>query len=336
MDNVIRSEVRALQKVGGSLAVYLPREWCDMNKLEKGSKVNIRYTNDFLCIDIDKPSEIKGASIDVSSLLESDLKYILISLYILGYDHVKLTFGRRISLPLRRYVISSLRYTPEYRVVDEGDNFITLKRVAEGGDLIKALRHEFNSVLTMFRYVLESLQDGKDLISYVDAIEELDDEVDRARVEVERAAYKLTERPYLNVSMIRYVIPSVMISKYLERIADHLVSLMDEIGKITNSINKEVMLELLRELNVKYDELKKLFEEYYFSEIHLKKGDIISIVSKLIYIIENKKGFKDAILSRVSTSHSGLLSYHIIRIYDYFTDIAEALINALIDRTMSA
>ncbi|MEM2376747.1 MAG: PhoU domain-containing protein, partial [Sulfolobales archaeon] len=330
MDDSLRSEIRALQKVGGSLALYLPKEWCEANNLSKGSKVNLRYTTNFICLDVDVPDKSKSLAIDTSSLLEGELKYVLISLYILGYDRVKFLSNRRISLPLRRYITSSLRYTPDFKISDEGDNFITIKRIGEGEELIKSLTREFASVSTVFRYALEALESDKDLWYYHDAVEELDTEVDRARVEVERTAYKLTERPYSNPAKLRYIIPSVIISKLLERLADHIALLISELENSDKELRKNVS-QTLKELENTYEELKKIFGEYYLRRGPLGVDDIAPIISKLVYIIENKKAFREASIKSFHELSNELLVYHIIRIYDYITDIAEVLINVLLD-----
>ncbi|MEM1600754.1 MAG: PhoU domain-containing protein [Sulfolobales archaeon] len=328
--DLLRSEVRTLQKVGGSLALYLPKEWCEANNLSKGSKVNLRYSDDFICIDVDRPGRIRDAVVDITPLLEGELKYVLISLYILGYDYVKFVSSRKINLPLRRYLTSSLRYTPDFKIVDEGDNFITIKRVGEAEDLIRALTREFNAVSTVFRYASEALEVGKDIWSYYDAIEELDTEVDRARVEVERTAYKLTERPYLNTLRLRYVISSVIISKLLERLADHIVLFINELESVADELRKD-LLQLLKELISKYEELKKVFDEFYLERTPLRMDEIAPVISKLVYIIEGKKAFREALVKVFHKPVNELLIYHIIRIYDYMTDIAEVLVNVLLD-----
>ncbi|MCS7109075.1 MAG: phosphate uptake regulator PhoU [Sulfolobales archaeon] len=335
VNDLIKSEVRTLQKVGGSLALYLPKEWCEINNVSKGSKINLRYSDDFICLDVDRPEKVKGLSIDTTSLLEGELKYIIISLYILGFDYVKFTSNRRISLPLRRYLVSSLKHTPEYKVVDEGDNFITIKRVGEGEDLIKALIREFNIVSTVLRYALEAIESGKDFWDYSDAVEELDSEVDRARTEVERAAYKLTEKPYLNPLKMRYVIPSVLISKLLERLADHIVLLISELEKPPNELRRS-LLELLNELNSNYEGLRKVFEDHFPSKQIISIEDVGPTISKLVYIVEGKKKFREVVIKTLQGISSELVMYHVIRIYDYLTDTAEVLINVLVDSTSHA
>lgn len=332
MDESIKSEVRSLQKVGGSLALYLPKEWCEANNLLKGSKVNLRYTDEYLCVDVDKPTRSRHLVVDTTSLLEGELKYVLISLYILGYDYVKFVNNKKISLPLRRYIVSCLRHTPDYKVVDEGDNFITIRRIGEGEDLIKALIREFNTVSTVFRYAIDALEVGKDIWSYYDALEELDTEVDKARIEVERASYKISEKPYLNPIRYRHVISSVMISKSLERLADHITLFINEFERPGEDLRNNAS-QILKELKSKYEELRDIFEGFYLRRHSDGFKDATQIISKLVYIIEGKKSFRDLPARMLQGSANELIRYHLIRIYDYLTDIAEILINVLVDST---
>ncbi|MEM0454077.1 MAG: hypothetical protein QXO98_05425 [Sulfolobales archaeon] len=75
----------------------------------------------------------------------------------------------------------------------------------------------------------------------------------------------------------------------------------------------------------------KIFGEHYLRRSPLGVDVIAPIISKLVYIIENKKAFREASIKSFHELSNELLVHHIIRIYDYTTDIAEVLINVLLD-----
>ncbi|MEL9997231.1 MAG: phosphate uptake regulator PhoU [Sulfolobales archaeon] len=326
MSNV-KSEVRTLQRVGSSLAIYLPKEWCELNKLSKGSKVILRYSDNFLCLELEELSKSvrKELTFDVTSLSEDVLKYLIISLYIIGYDFIKLISRKKISLPLRRYLLSMLRYTSKYEVVEEGENYIVISGVGGTDNVVDALRREFNAVSTVFKYAIEALEGGpKTLDEYYDAMDELDDEVDKTQIEVERAAYKLIERPFINSELI-HIIPATIISIYLERLSDHLVLIVRELPRDFPNISK--LITYLREFNKNYIALYEVFNKIITKSY--STTEINGILEWLIRIIESKRIMREELTKTFQERGHELITYHVVRIYGLLTDIAEVLVDML-------
>ncbi len=323
----VRSEVRVLQKIGSSLALYLPKDWCERNKLSKGSNVTLRYTDNFLCIDLGGMSKVESTDIvlNITSMPEDVLKYLILSFYIAGYDRVKLVSHKRINLPLRRQLLSILRYALKYNVIEEGENFLVIGKVGEAENMLEALKREFNTVITVFKYTMEALENTKLLDKYYEAVNELDDEVDRAQVEVERAAFKLIQEPFANVLLLRYVIPATIMSLSLERLSDHLVLLVKEVANGYKNMGE--LLDYLQKFSKNLQELHDIL-----NDIITGKYDPINIVqtlSKLIRIVEIKRTVREDLSRTLNEPGFELVTYHIIRVYAIIADIAEALINTL-------
>lgn len=323
----VRSEVRVLQKIGSSLALYLPKDWCERNKLSKGSNVILRYADNFLCLDLGGMSKVESTDIilNITSIPEDVLKYLILSFYIAGYDRIKLVSHKRISLPLRRQLLSILRYALKYNVVEEGENFMVIGKVGEAENMLEALKREFNTVITVFKYTMEALENAKSLDDYYEAVNELDDEVDRAQVEVERAAFKLIQEPFTNVPLLRYVIPATIMSSSLERLSDHLVLLVKEAANGYKNMDK--LLHYLQEFNKHFQELYDIL-----NNIITGKYDPINVIqtlSKLIHMVESKRIVREDLSRTLNEPGFELVVYHIIRVYAIITDIAEALINTL-------
>ncbi len=322
----VRQEVRSLQKLGGSLALYLPKDWCDENGLEKGSKVVVRYAGRALVVEAGE-SERREATVDLDAILEGDLKYILISLYVLGFDRIRLLAKKRISLPTRRFVLSLLSYTPGYEIVEEGENFVDVAIIREVSDPVEALLRELNSVSTVFRYSIEALERVPDIPSeYVDAVEELDSEVDRAWFEVERALYKAADRPHSRLYGVRILVPLLLVSRYLERLTDHLVQLIREVYEAR--LQQPDLALQVRDLSAAYHEVAEVFKSVVSSRESVRGFDP---VVKLVNFIESKKSFRRSIVPRLRREGGILAAYHVMRIYDYITDIAEVTTNVIID-----
>lgn len=322
----VRQEVRSLQRIGGSLALYLPKDWCDANKLEKGSRVVVRYWGRSLVVEAGG-SERREATVDLDSILDGDLKYILISLYVLGFDRVRLLSRKRVSLSTRRFVLSLLSYTPGYEIVDEGENFIDVAITREAEDPVEALLRESNGVSTVFRYSLEALERAPGIPDeYVDAVEELDSEVDRAWFEVERALYKATDRPLPGPYGARMLVPLLLVSRYLERLSDHLVQLVREVREV--GLQQPDLVQQVRDLSEAYRELAEVLG----SVVRTRGGPGgLDYVAKLASFIENKRSFRRSVVPRLRKEGGILAAYHVMRIYDYLTDVAEVAMNIIIE-----
>ncbi|MEM1681786.1 MAG: phosphate uptake regulator PhoU [Sulfolobales archaeon] len=326
----VKQEIRSLQKLGGSLALYLPKEWCDMNNLTRGSKVRVRYVDRFLCVETER-EEKREAVIDLDDILDADLKYALISLYVLGFDRVRLSSKKKISLAIRRHIISLLNYTPGYEIVEEGENFVDIAIAREVEDPAKALSREFNSVSTLFKYSIEALERAPNIPDeYVDAIEELDDEVDRTWFEVERTVYKNVGRAYLKSVESRSMIHLLLVSRYLERLSDHIVQLVQEIH--ASPVQQYETIAQIRSLLISYHNIIESFKAVLEER---KSARDTNTITRLINVIENKKSYKHSIIPRLRKEGGTLVAYHVMRIYDYITDIAEVVTNVILDSLYS-
>lgn len=322
----VKQEVRSLQKLGGSLALYLPKEWCDDNGLTKGSRVRVKYGGKLLCVEIER-DEKREAVVDLDDILNGDLKYILISLYVLGFDRVRLSSKKRIGLTMRRYIFSLLNYTPGFEIVEEGENFVDVAIAREVEDPVEALSREFNSVFTLFKYTMEALERAPNVPDeYVDAIEELDNEVDRAWFEVERSVYKSMGKAHWRFAESRSLIPLLLVSRYLERLSDHLVQLVQEIRSLP--IQQYDIIAQIRSLLSSYHDIVRSFKAVLEERAGAKDS---SRITRLINVIENKKSYRHNVIPKLRKEGGMLVAYHVTRIYDYITDVAEVVINVILD-----
>ncbi|MEM2406611.1 MAG: PhoU domain-containing protein [Sulfolobales archaeon] len=283
-----------------------------------------------LCVETER-DEKREAVIDLDYTLDADLKYVLISLYVLGFDRARLSSKKKISSTMRRHRVSLLNYAPGYEIVEEGENFVDVAIAREVEDPIKALSREFNSVFTLFKYAIEALERAPSVPDEnVDAVEELDDEVDRAWFEVERTVYKSIGRTYLRSAESRSLIPLLLVSRCLERLSDHIVQLVQEAH--ASPIQQYGIIAQIRSLLLSYHDIVELFKEVLEKRESTRDTNI---VTKLINIIENKKSYKHGVIPRLRKEGGILIAYHVMRIYDCITDIAEVVTNVILDSPYS-
>ncbi|MCX8184674.1 MAG: phosphate uptake regulator PhoU [Sulfolobales archaeon] len=321
----VKQEIRTLQKLGGSIALYLPKEWCRRNGIDRGSKVVVRYGEKALCVEIGEVRE-RSAVVDLDGIFEGELKYVLISLYVMGFDRVRLVSKKRIGLSVRRFILQVLNYTPGYEIAEEGENFVTIAIAREPGSPFEAVLREFNSVSTVFKYVIEVLEKAASISEeYADAVGELDSEVDRAWFEVERAIYKAIDRPHPGFPGVRVLISLLLVSRYLERLSDHLVQLVYEVRE--QPLQQLDVANQVRAMSSTFLDIAEIFKNLLKSRED--SGDL-DTVSKLVNLIENKKSLRYSVIPRLRKESGTLAAYHVMRIYDYITDIAEVAINVIV------
>ncbi len=332
-------EERTIQEIRGSYAIYLPRSWCISNNLRKGSKILVKDLSGKLIIEpsdmAHKPVEF---NINIDAYTKDELRYIIISLYILGADYVKLESKRPIKPKIRSIVRDALRFLNGFEIFDMGKNYIVIKQSVPGIDIENQMYEAINKTRSMFSYIYESLKDeGRiDYDTLID-LSSIDDEIDRARNILERQLNKsLTTLNLPNNLNLRQLSFLVNIARISERIADHLYYIANLCIDKNRSCSLNIA-ETLRELQNIFEKLTiyiGVFLDHRESHMKGDSGENGSSLKlrDLVSIIEHKGEFHKS-LERLS-SGSSILIYHLGRIYDYLTDIAENLLDLTIGKHM--
>jgi len=338
MSNI--SEIRNVQEIKGSYTLYLPKEWCSINNITKGSRVIIKGSRRRLMIEpADKAEEKINLRIDEFD--ERSLKYILISLYVLGYKNIRLESKRNIDLRTRRDIRSILRLLKGYEIYEEGRNYVVIRETISRTDLEQLMRKEFNSLFFLLKLLREYVEkkvyakerDSEDTKQFTDMdLEELDTEIDISRLEIRRIYSKILTDLSIDPGIDPRVLSNlIMISNILERIADHVVEALRIImSKEFPETLSEKILEILDEVDkasiVINNYLDKLLKEIFDRESQKRISEELEVTFKnLVDLIETKKMFRERI--RGGLSENPLFEYHITRVFDYMTDIAEYIID---------
>lgn len=323
-------EERRVQEIRGSYILYLPKDWCRDLGIGRGSRLLIRRSGSKLIVE---PSETERfrvyADIDIENMDERSLFHILVSLYIAGAEQIKLTSRKPLSSDVRRMIISYLRYIPGFGVFDEARNYMVLREVRRSTDLGIIARRIANNSRILFEKVI-SLYSGSE--PQDEDLEELDNEIDAIRREAER----LFNTMLINLSVgeeaggLQRAYILVQIVRLLERISDHLVALAS-IASSTLPNDREKIYGVLSSIYEYYRDIDRLIEFDHVSrggeKLKNLAEDAREIIARLVLLIDRK----GIIHSTISSARIGsdIASYHIMRIYDYITDIAEYMLNKI-------
>jgi len=328
-------EERRVQEIRGSYILYLPKDWCRDLGISRGSRLLIRRSGSKLIVE---PSETERfrvyADIDIENIDERSLFHILVALYIAGAEQIKLTSRKPLSSDVRRMIVSYLRYIPGFGVFDEARNYVVLREIRRSSGLGIIARRIANNSRILFEKVI-SLYSGSE--SQDEDLEELDNEIDVIRREAER----LFNTMLINLSVgeeaggLQRAYILVQIVRLLERISDHLVALVS-IASSTTPNDREKIYGVLSNMYGYYRDIDRLIEINPVNRGGEKPKslgeDAREIIARLVYLIDRK----ESIHSMISSARIGsdIASYHIMRIYDYITDIAEYVLDKIAISTM--
>ena len=154
---------RRLQRIGSSILVSLPKEWVDVNKLEKSAQVEIEITRNNLSIRTQQ-SKRPSKEIEISYPLPKGENIVanITGAYLLGYDIIKIKGKSPISVADRESVRASMRKLVGMEIVDEDATNISVQFLLDETSVNpqNILKRMSSIALGMFSDVVLSLESG--------------------------------------------------------------------------------------------------------------------------------------------------------------------------------
>lgn len=152
--------VRRLQRIGSSILVSLPKEWVDLNNLEKGSQVELETGHNSVSITANKEHRpAKELVISYPLPSEENIVADITGGYLLGYDAIAIRSEKTIPSEDREKVRDSMRRLVGMEIVEESASNIQMQFLLDAGTISpdKILRRISSIALGMFGDVLMSL-----------------------------------------------------------------------------------------------------------------------------------------------------------------------------------
>jgi Na+/phosphate symporter len=160
-------------------------------------------------------------------------------------------------------------------------------------------------------------------------LEELDNEIDAIRREAERVFNIMLTSPGLDsdskILQKSYIM--VQIARVIERISDHLVAIAQYAESSEN--DKAKIYSMLSNIYSYYTMIEELIKQNLQEEETGRKNreSLRKIISRLVDLIESKKKIHEMVAE--AGLEKDITAYHIMRIYDYITDIAEYVLDMI-------
>jgi len=153
---------RKLVKQGGTaLTVTLPFKWAKQRNLSAGDEVEMEERGQELVIRGHGEPEQQRISIDVSSLNERTIRWLLSGLHKGGYDEIEILFSSRHALPIIQELVKDLLLG--FAIMEQTDKRCVLRMLAKDSseEFDATLRRAFLVTLSMADTVLDLLNSKK-------------------------------------------------------------------------------------------------------------------------------------------------------------------------------
>jgi phosphate uptake regulator len=338
----LTEETRKLQFTGGSTYIIsLPKRWIDQNQLKKGSVIRIREEEGGLLSIIPTDTAIQQrpeeTSIKVAANDPPDAVIRkTVSTYLVGYNiiHIKGESQKQLSTKQRREIKTfSRNMLVGTEIVIDTPQELTLQVLLSYPELSvqSALRRMSIITASMQRDAITALKE----LDRQHAKEVLitDNEVDRFNLYIVRQLKTAIQNPRIikeiGLKNARDCLGYRLVTKAVERTADHAASIADNVLLIKNKLEPETIekLEKMSNLAVSMFEnaIEALFrQDYALAESIVEKTKDIISMEKEAVVSSQKIDVEDAPYLR-------LIIESIRRTAEYASDIAEIVLNLTVE-----
>jgi phosphate uptake regulator len=339
-------ELRKLQMTGGaSYTVSLPKDWVKEQGLKVGDVVAVmpRSDSSLTLVPHEKipAGQSRAAEIVVAPLKEQDKEQVLrtvLAQYLAGYDVIKVRFPPTAKPDLRTYLRESARRMfVGSEIIEESKDELIVQCLSSYSDLPapKVISRMSLIAKLMLRDAVDTLKGRDPAIS--EEIIRRDEEVDRFYLFIIR---QLT-MAVLNRSLIldigladpRDCLVYRVVSKSLERIADHATTIAKMSAAIESPLPPRLVDEIAKASNLTISVLEDALKSLAKPDASVANGSIVSAKSverEAENVMDKLFSFK---LSQKSIVAVRLALESLKRISEYSEDVAEMAINLTARRT---
>jgi len=331
-------EVRKLQVTGGSTYIIsLPKKWVMCNQLQKGSSLILSEEGDgslsLIPSSMTKQEKKEEAIIKVSKKDEPDtIIRKVVSAYLVGYNliHVRAQSPEQLTSQQRNALKDfARRYLVGTEIVTDTPNELTLQILLSYSELTveSALRRMSIITSSMHRDSMTALRAIDHQLAK--AVIDTDTEVDRFNLYIIRQLKLAIANPQIikeiGLSGARDCLGYRLITKSVERTADHAVSIAENVLLLKKCIDNETLkkIEDMSALAISAFEnaIDSLFKhDFNLAEKVIEKAKEIARLEKEAVFSSQKIGIKEIAILR-------LLIESVRRTGEYASDIAEIVLN---------
>jgi len=332
-------EVRKVQITGGSsFIITLPKEWAQSLDLKKGDPLNLITQPDGNLLitsgNFEKSSKkIKEFNIDT---IENPMLLfrLLIGAYIMGYSSFEIKSKKKIGPNYRELITNFAKSTIGPEIIEEKMTFVKIKDLLNPSEMPL-----FNTIERM--YVISREMHEEAIKSIIEKDKSIIDEIINRDFEVDRLNWMIARQSNMVINDIMLskqmkisqndVIYYSLLSKFIERIADHAVRIAKYASPLIESkIDKKTLDSIRSASKIALNIFESCIDAWMKKDIVNANNNIERIPDLINACTEiNKsaigfKGEESIAISNVAES--------IRRTGEYSIDISELTINHLVSK----
>jgi len=340
-----QEETRKLQFTGGSTyTISLPKDWVDGMNLKKGdSLVLTRHDDESILVSprtVRRLEKTTSAAIKISVKEKTDtIIRKIVATYLVGYEKILITCeDSQISSTLRSSIQNfTRRMLVGTEIVSDSPSMLTLQVILSPSELSvkNAVRRMSFISVSMHEDAIASLKNADKRLAQ--EVISMDDEVDRFNHYTIRQLKSVIEGKSslkeVGLTTPREVLGYRLITKSIERMADHAVSIAKEVLELKDEISSETMDRISRMSGEASSVFRESIEALFRQDYHL--ADKVVVEAKKVRLMEeeviraiSKKAEPEAPILR-------LIVESIRRSAEYASDIAEIVLNLTIESILT-
>ncbi|RQH00331.1 phosphate uptake regulator PhoU [Natrarchaeobius oligotrophus] len=320
-------ETRKVQVTGGSTyTVSLPKGWATANDVSAGTTVEFYPEDDSLLLTPQSDTERQEGTLDVSDLEGERLTRAVMTMYVSGFDIIRLEAGR-ITTDQRRAIRDATQSLVGVEVLEETTDSVVIQDLLDSSELsiVNAVSRMRLIATSMLADAVTALIENDDDIAY-DVIER-DDDVDRLWLVVSRI-FRATLRSPKAAEELGVPREDCFdfhsSARQLERVADHAAKISNLALKLDDI--PESVAEALTELHTDAsDVLQKSMDALFAEETDEANRLGHAAREAVLEIDEHTRTIDDMLrdLEPVQAQSLGLIVDSLSRSADYGGNIAE-------------
>jgi phosphate uptake regulator len=338
-------ETRKLQLTGGSTyIVSLPKKWVTRNQLQKGSPLILHEAEDgslsLAPSGLAKQEKKEEAFIKVSKKDEPDaIIRKLVSTYLVGYSliHVKMQSQEQLSSPQRNALKDfARRYLVGTEIVTDTPSELILQILLSYPELAveSVLRRMSIITSSMHRDSMTALREQDHQLAK--AVIDTDKEVDRFNLYIIRQLKLAIANPRIipeiGLSGARDCLGYRLITKSVERTADHAVSIAKNVLLLKKQIDDETHRKIENMSTLAISAFENAIDSLFKHDFNLAEN----VINKTKEIAKLEK---EAVLSSQKLVIEEIASLRLLiesvrRTAEYASDIAEIVLNLNIESVL--
>lgn len=313
---------RTIQLTGGSsYSVTLPKEWVERAGMKKGTTILMKTTEDgAILLYPEKPSEKTLSEVEIP--LTPNVSQLIVGAYLYGYSLIKIVSKTPITDTQFAEIRKSIRGLAGAEIVDETSEKIEVQIVLDK-ELVapeRLLRRQHNLVLGMIENSVEAVV--KKSTSLARIVIQRDEEVDRLYFTLVRVLRSAVIDPALakrlNVSPLS-LLDFRVAAKFIEDAGDQAAEIAKEALRNFKSVSEEVLIEFKNLANVVMSMGLRPLDAFFSQDLE----KINQVTSQRREFLRRSEIFLKRISSKENSSTVYKLYFHLARICENFSDIAE-------------